>query len=233
MNEEDRLRKVNVLASVTSGSLVQLLAILLLPTLGLSLYSPMILGAVPVIGAKFMSPTEIYWSSSFHYNSTIVVIVLMATIDGLHRRGTQKWSRLRQKAWLASAVAVAIAFGNSGPAVALVRNSSDITRNYAKVTRALAQIPDGAKVAVSDTVAPYLVDRTSVFGIHDGFTDSSGSKLQVAYLAIDQELSSPALTSWVDRGLKSGKLRTIAHAQVFRKSGQLRCDLLILRVSNR
>ncbi|MGL5828408.1 MAG: DUF2079 domain-containing protein, partial [Angustibacter sp.] len=220
----------NVATSISSGSLVQLLAILLLPTLGASCNSPILLGGVPLICAKFTTATEIYWSSSFHYNSVIVVIVTMAAIDGLRRlRGRLIFDR-GQRAWAAGAITVSLAVGYGGSAVALLHNTRDVQENYGEVSRALDQIPDGAKVAVSDTVAPYLVDRTQVFGMHDGLRDSSGSGLAVTYLAIDRHIGSPQLIAWLEKNLKAGRLRTLGEARIYRRSGDIRFDLLVVQV---
>jgi uncharacterized membrane protein len=79
-------------ASVASGALPHLALVLLLPTLGVGFFSPLMLGILPLVLSRFISPNLTYWSLSFHYNDTLTIIVAMATLDGLTRLGGLKWS---------------------------------------------------------------------------------------------------------------------------------------------
>lgn len=95
------------------------LALLLLPTAGLALRSPLALAAVPALALRLVSSNSAYWGTDWHYSATVMPILFVAAIDGLHRLrapGRPKWAR-GLAPWLAAhgpalmlAVAAAMVF---------------------------------------------------------------------------------------------------------------------------
>ncbi|MGV4984981.1 DUF2079 domain-containing protein [Streptomyces sp. NRAIS4] len=94
---------LGVLASgwETKGPLV---ALLLLPTAGLALRSPLVLAAVPALGLRLIASNSAYWGTGWHYNGTAMPILFVAAVDGLHRlraAGRPSWAR-GLSPWLAA-----------------------------------------------------------------------------------------------------------------------------------
>ncbi|AOR34666.1 hypothetical protein BFF78_29665 [Streptomyces fodineus] len=100
---KDGSHHLGVLASgwETKGPL---LALLLLPTAGLALRSPLVLAAVPALGLRLISSNPAYWGTDWHYNATAMPILFVAAVDGLHRlraAGRPSWAR-GVSPWLAA-----------------------------------------------------------------------------------------------------------------------------------
>lgn len=73
-----------------------MLALLLLPTAGLALRSPIALVAVPAVALRLISSNPAYWGTDWHYNAALMPILFVAAIDGLHRvraAGRPSWAR--------------------------------------------------------------------------------------------------------------------------------------------
>jgi uncharacterized membrane protein len=147
------------------------LALILLPTAFLSLWSPLVLAAVPSLLLRFLGTNSYYWGTDWHYNATVMPIVFIAAIDGMARiraaRAAGEPGRLaslleRNGAPLMLGITAALAFQfplsqlwspltySLGPHVAAART-------------AMARVPDGATVATDlDLLAP-LAARTDTF----------------------------------------------------------------------
>ena len=87
-----------------SGQAPHLLAVLLLPTLGLALRSPLLLGVIPPLLSRWTSPEPTYWGAEYHYNATITVIVVIALADALSHMDRQRLGRRLLAAGLGTAV---------------------------------------------------------------------------------------------------------------------------------
>lgn len=173
----------NVVQAGSSGLAPLLLAILIVPVAALALRSPLMLGVLPPLAARFTSPQHAYWGPDFHYNATITVIVAVALLDGLIRlNGRPRWARAGA-AWALAGTLVLLPWAPLGQ---LVRSPlcGDCHAVVMKVLN--GHIPDGARVAAGDTAAAYLVDRVNVHGLHEEFLDSTGRPILPDYIVVDR-----------------------------------------------
>jgi uncharacterized membrane protein len=166
----------------------------LVPFLFLSLLSPWMLAAVPLILERFIaSKYPNWWTNTFHYNAYLVVPVALGAVDGavrLDRWLTWAWratTRRGTKAraagdWAVGKVAPAIAVLFLVMAVAFVPffafkqvfSSAFYHRNIWATAEAHAAslVPSGVVVAASGNIGPYLLQRdTVVVYDNDGNTD--------------------------------------------------------------
>ncbi|HET6354631.1 DUF2079 domain-containing protein [Streptomyces sp.] len=149
---------------IKAATLVLLLGI----TAGLSLLSPLVLLALPTLAWRFWSPNTAYWGPDHHYSAVLMPIVFLALIDAVRRRpnrGKQQeaaggWS---VRAGLALPALVALLLLPALPLRDLADTGfwQDSPRRSA-TRAALALLPDGARVAASNHLAPHLTDRTTV-----------------------------------------------------------------------
>ena len=173
----------NLTDSFTSGAAPILLLVLLLPSLGLVLRSPLVLGVLPALGARLTAPEPNYWGLWFHYNGTISVILAVALIDALRRNPGRRASTGTLVA-LSLAITLCLTFwAPIGRQLTALGQDCGDCNTIAKV---LGLVPDGARVIAADRAAPYLVDRTTVFGIHQEFRDSTGEPVPFDYVVVDK-----------------------------------------------
>ncbi|MFF0741221.1 DUF2079 domain-containing protein [Streptomyces sp. NPDC004111] len=131
---------------------------LLLPTLFGALASPLVLLVLPTLIWRFASSNPAYWGTDFHYSAVLMPIVFLALIDGLDRL-PRTLPHLRT-----AVVAVAVLLATALPLAEAVRPSFwQDAPTAAAARRALAVVPDGARVAATNRLAPHLTDRTTVF----------------------------------------------------------------------
>ncbi|MFJ2745015.1 DUF2079 domain-containing protein [Streptomyces sp. NPDC087440] len=143
------------------------LLVLLLPTLFLALRSPMILLVLPTLAWRFMSSNPSYWGTDYHYSTVLMPIVFFALIDALDRRP-------RPVPHLRTAVlTVAVLLATALPLAEALRPAfwQDPPRASA-ARQALARVPDGAKVAATNRLAPHLTDRATVYLHSPGSPDA-------------------------------------------------------------
>ncbi|MFC9591372.1 DUF2079 domain-containing protein [Streptomyces sp. NPDC056944] len=134
--------------------------LLLAVTGGLVLRSPLALLLLPTLAWRFTSANPAHWEPGLHYSAVLVPIAFAALVDAL-RRGV----RLPLSVPLAAALLLLPAqplaalatpgFWQTGPREAAARE-------------ALALVPDGARVAASNSLAPHLTDRATVHLVADG-----------------------------------------------------------------
>jgi uncharacterized membrane protein len=152
------------------------LALILLPTAFLSLWSPLVLAAVPSLLLRFVGTNPYYWGTDWHYNATVMPIVFIAAIDGMARiraaRSAGEPGRLsslleRNGAPLMLGVAAALAF--QFPLSQLWSPQTySLGPHVAAARAAMARVPDGATVATDlDLLAP-LAARTDTFWLGNG-----------------------------------------------------------------
>jgi uncharacterized membrane protein len=146
-------------------------ALILLPTAFLSLWSPLVLAAVPSLLLRFVGTNSAYWGTDWHYNATVMPIVFLAAIDGMARiraaRAAGEPGRLsglleRNGAPLMLGIAAALAF--QFPLSQLwTPQTYSLGPHVAAARAAMARVPDGATVATDlDLLAP-LAARTDTF----------------------------------------------------------------------
>jgi uncharacterized membrane protein len=155
---------------LTPGEKPATVLALLAPTLFLALRSPLVLLAVPTLLWRFWSTNHFYWGIGFHYSAVLMPIVFVALVDGLERLRT---SRSPSVAWTGvvlgrlvppAVAAVAVAATSLLPMRALVLpHELGSARTVAAWDGVLRRIPDGASVAASNSLAPRLVSRCTVY----------------------------------------------------------------------
>lgn len=189
----------NALAtSVTSGATPILLLVLLLPTLGLAVRSPLLLGIVPVLVSRLTAPHAEYWGLDLHYNGTVTVVIMFAFVDALR---LLRAPTLRVV--LVSALAVTVALAGVGPAwrvISALSRPCEPADQCASVVipKVLGHVPDGARVAAADYAAAYLVDRTQVFGLHNYIRDSTGQPIYPEFVVLDRIHDGGWQNAWVN-----------------------------------
>ncbi len=175
--------------SLTTGKAIVLVLVLLAPSLGLAARSPLALIALPSLASRLTSANETYWGPGLHYNATVSVVMVFATIDAVRRiRARRRWNdqTLTRTAWVLVAVALVASWWLPlGHAAASALRPCPAC---AAKTAALHAIPDGVSVAADDTLASYLVDRDYVHELKPGLFDTTGDRVFPEYMAIDRSL---------------------------------------------
>lgn len=161
------LHHLGVLASgwETKGPLI---ALLLLPTAGLALRSPLAFAAVPALALRLVSSDPGYWQTTWHYSATAMPILVLAAVDGLARlraAGRPSWAP-GLGPWLgahgpALIAAVAAAMVFQSPINQLWQPGTYRTPRHIEVAeRAERMIPDSATVATTTGELAALGART-------------------------------------------------------------------------
>jgi uncharacterized membrane protein len=176
-------------ASISTGKAIVLVLVLLAPSLGLAARSPLALIALPSLASRLTSANETYWGPGLHYNATVTVVMVFATIDAVRRiRARRRWSEqtVARGAW----VLVAVALVASGwlPLGDVASSALRPCPACAAKTAALNAIPDHVSVAADDTLAAYLVDRDYVHELKPGLFDTTGDRVYPEYVAFDRSL---------------------------------------------
>lgn len=144
---------------------------LLAPLLFLSLLSPMILPAVPLLAERMLAadmPT--WWASSYHYDAFVVVPIFFAAVDGAARlsRLGRFASRVATPSRLALGWAVVVAA--TGIALLLRSPLAQLAQPswyrgdaaVAEAEQAVEKVPDGVRVETVNNVGPHLTHRAAV-----------------------------------------------------------------------
>jgi len=172
----DPLHTLHIL--VTPWVKVATVLSLLAPLGFLALASPLVVAAVPLLLERMLAtgfPT--WWTSGYHYDAFIVMVVMLAAADGaarIQRRLDVRWPRLRlrlpagRSAGLTSAWAVAICVA----AIAalpwtplgqiLHPKFYTVNARISAAEMAAAMVPDRALVEAADYVGPRLSGRAQV-----------------------------------------------------------------------
>lgn len=139
------------------------LLMLLAVTAGLVVRSPLGLLLLPTLAWRLTSPNPAYWGPELHYSALLMPIAFAALIDVL-RRGV----RLPH----AAPLLVALLLLPGQPLRDLARPGfwQDGPRQVA-ARAALLLVPDGARVAASNSLAPHLTDRARVYLVAEGVLD--------------------------------------------------------------
>ncbi|MFJ9692109.1 DUF2079 domain-containing protein [Kitasatospora sp. NPDC101183] len=122
---------------------------LLVPTAFLALRSPLVLLAAAPLAARFWADSPNYWGTDYHYSAVLMPVLFVAGADGLRRAG-----RFRRTIPLIALLVAAVALPRPAPGPPGLR--------IAEARRALAVIPDGARVAAANALAPQLTARCTV-----------------------------------------------------------------------
>jgi uncharacterized membrane protein len=135
---------------------------LLAPTLLLALRSPLLLAAVPTLAWRFWSSNPLYWGTGYQYSAVLMPIAFVAFLDALPTAATGRPARVAAHA--AGAIAIAATMLTPLPLRGLLRPDAWETGAEARQARlALARIPDDARVAADNRLAPQLTSRCTVY----------------------------------------------------------------------
>lgn len=148
----------------TTDTKIATVVLLLLPTAFIALRSPLLLAAVPTLLWRFLSDNPNYWGTSFHYDAVLVPIVTAAFVEGLSRVRSDPFrgDRRIRTVLAAGLVATALLFCQS-PLLQLISPAFWRTPAHVVAARAvLSEIPPGASVAASNSLAPQLTGSMDV-----------------------------------------------------------------------
>lgn len=162
---------------VKSLTLLALLAV----TGGLVLRSPLAWLLVPTLAWRFASADPAHWEPGLHYSAVLVPIAFAALVDALRRGAGLP---------LGVPLAVALLLLPAQPLAALA--APGFWREgprEAAAREAVALIPDGARVAASNSLAPHLTDRATV---HLATERALGRRPGVEWLVVDRTDGFPA-----------------------------------------
>ncbi|MEU0400426.1 DUF2079 domain-containing protein [Streptomyces sp. NPDC006197] len=163
------------------------LLLLLAVTGGLVVRSPLALLLLPTLAWRFTSANPAHWEPGLHYSAVLVPVAFAALVDAL-RRGVRLPLSVRPplsvrlplavrpplsvRLTLAVPLGVALLLLPAQPLAALATPGfwEDGPRETA-ARDAVALVPDGARVAASNSLAPHLTDRATVHLVADGVLD--------------------------------------------------------------
>lgn len=199
--------------SITTGKAIVLVLVLLAPSLGLAARSPLALIALPSLASRLTSANETNWGPGLHYNATVTVVMVFATIDAARRiRTRRRWNdhTLTRTAW--ALVGVALVGSWWLPLGHTAASALRPCPACAAKTAALNAIPDGVSVAADDTLVSYLVDRDYIHELKPGLFDTTGNRVFPEYLAIDRSLDGIWASPPRDDGWREKLIRPLGDA---------------------
>lgn len=149
---------------VTPSVKAQTWAYLLVPWLLLSVRSPLVLIAVPLLAERFFNSRDYLWTTHYHYNVLPWLVLTLAAVDGGGRLGLWRASRWRRPVLALVAAVPVVLLVWPGPTVAPVRRmiTGEAWRTTAHTRDQLAavrQVPRDVCVSVDDRLAPQLTNR--------------------------------------------------------------------------
>lgn len=124
---------------------------------GLSLLSPLVILAVPLLAERMLSTNAAYWSTHGHYSLTIAPVLALAAADGLPR--AVRWFPVARVAPAAIAV-LAVALVPAFPLRHLVQPG--YYREVDGADAALRLVPGATAVSATNQLVPHLAHRDSV-----------------------------------------------------------------------
>lgn len=156
---------------------------LLEPLLFLPLLSPIALLGVPLLVERFLADNSFYWNTRLHYNAFLVVILVVAAVDGaarlirwtkknkrLQRWAEQRTGRLRPRTWMAGtalaslAVIVSLDTLPKWPMWEMTTSAFwNSTHDHLAIAQrhAASHVPKGVLVAAPSNTGPFLLGRTT------------------------------------------------------------------------
>ncbi|MFH1182163.1 MAG: DUF2079 domain-containing protein [Candidatus Woesearchaeota archaeon] len=172
------LNPIGTLSAIASPERLAYLAMMLLPTGGLSLLAPeLLVWALPAFSINMLSEAPQLHSIFFHYNANIIPFIFLALIAGLSR--ARKMLEAHQLKWgitalqanaaimalvLSASVFSAYYYGPLPGARNFSYSSYDFNSGDAKAARELsAMIPSNASVSASNTAVPHLSQRELIY----------------------------------------------------------------------
>jgi uncharacterized membrane protein len=144
-------------------------AYLVVPFLGLILWSPLLIVAVPMVLQQLLSDSSLFWSRDFHYWLTIAPILAMGAADGLRNllrvSDVERWAP-----WVGAVAAAVMLYANveiakrfplwrmTQPDFSLAASPPERQRE-----QALAAVPDDASLITQVSLLPHVSERDKVY----------------------------------------------------------------------
>ncbi|TQS21875.1 DUF2079 domain-containing protein [Microbispora hainanensis] len=144
--------------------------LLVWPALFLCLLSPLVLAALPLILERLLADSDNWWSTGWHYDAFVIMILLMAGVDGaarlirwLERRGVPRPGHGLRLAYAAAVFAVAVTTVPYRPFDNLMNPDfyHPDPRTQAR-EQAISMVPEGVVVEASDDFGARLSGRATV-----------------------------------------------------------------------
>lgn len=151
--------------------------------------SALVWAALVPLAVRASVANPAYWSPFYHYNVLVCLVLAFCAVEVLGRGAVQAWrTRIAVAATCVGLLVVLL------PRMTLGHPSIDVAR------RAVACVPDGARVDVDDRLARLLVDRAEVTLAVPGtrLDDQSQPTARAQWLVLDESVSGPR-TGWVRR----------------------------------
>jgi len=209
---------------------------LLAPLGFLPLASPIVVAAVPLLVERMLAtgyPT--WWTSTYHYDAFIVMVMVLAAVDGaarIQRRVRRRWPERDIElpaarpapraswravspatAWAAAVCVAAVAALPWTPLGQLVHpRFYTVNARIRAAESAVAMVPDRALVEAADYIGPRLSGRAQVL-LLDG-TPRWAPWVVADTKGLDFPFCSPA-----DQGRLVAHLKTRGYTQVFARDG--------------
>lgn len=143
-----------------------LLAFVAATTAFAALRSPVLLIAAPILGYRLLSNTPMHWSTGVvHYNAILMPIVFVALIDAAGSMAMSDRGAVRRYARLAIPATLTIAVASMPFLPFGQMFSPDFYRpgrHAAAARQIIRMVPDGARVAAGNKLAPQLTGRAYV-----------------------------------------------------------------------
>jgi uncharacterized membrane protein len=149
-------------------------ALTLLPVAFLALRSPLSLVAVPSVLLRFINTDPNYWGPYYHYSAPLMPIVFVAAVDGLARiqatravpSSRRTATAVRYSPVLMLVIAVGLCFW--APVSHLWQPQTYSVSGHVRAEyAAMAEVPDGATVEVTEEMEAPLAARADVFYASD------------------------------------------------------------------
>lgn len=139
---------------------------LLVPLALLSLGSPYALATLPLLAQRFLSSRTHLWTTQFHYNAPIFLVLLVAALDTCSRLPRVQWRRAAATAMAALMVAVPLVdpllgLGNT-PFIRLFWSAWRTKPLMVDQRAIIPLVPAGTCVEVDDRLAPHLTRTNRV-----------------------------------------------------------------------
>lgn len=136
------------------------LLLVLAPTLGLAVRSPLILVALPTMLWRFVGSYVVAWRTDTHHSLVLMPIIFIAFVDALERRRS---SPAGLKRYLMGCAAITLLLFPQFPLWGVFQPATwKNDPHVAAAQRMMALVPDNVTVQASNTLVPHLANRTSV-----------------------------------------------------------------------
>lgn len=140
------------------------------PFLFLPILSPLFILAIPLLAERFLSEGASLWSIDYHYNALIAPVLVMASVDSIHRI-SQRFKNVNKVYLVIPIVIVILVLNLRLLLLSPIRKLSD--RSYWQLSdsdrtgrRALSLIPANASVITQGPITPHLTHRKIVYMIN-------------------------------------------------------------------